>query len=431
MGKSDEDWETEEEVTGDEDSKMEAHDANAASISVQNPSSADQGGVVPEFDDLVKAVAEVKAANPDFGQKRILAAIKSAHPQWSVSEKRLQKAIAELPPVAAGGYRASSAPSAAAQQAVDPVALDDAGRIAGSGDAFNYGFGTLHGAVDLSDPAELERMVRDCRAAFRNKSYWLAADAAPRFSLEWLARAVFEYHTARLGPGDYDPARTGAEWWVHFRGPAAADGEAIGFHWDRDEYYADAAKQNVHPQIATVTYLSDHGAPTMILEQVPIAPGRTATPRTAYLSHPRLGKHASFDGRLLHGVPPELMVPQARKAGYTRITFLVNIWVNHRLLNTEPWPDSDASLISPSPFRTDFGGPGRVHAPTTVRTTPASKVRGFSFGGNGEEHELWVPVCPAPDPFNDAVTIDYGPRSQAKVIRPAARAGGSKRKGKR
>ena len=69
----------------------------------------------------------MKAANPDFGQKRILAAIKSAHPKWAVSEKRLQKAIADLPPAAAGtgGYRA--APSAAAPQAVDPVALDDAG----------------------------------------------------------------------------------------------------------------------------------------------------------------------------------------------------------------------------------------------------------------------------------------------------------------
>lgn len=33
----------------------------------------------------------------------------------------------------------------------------------------------------------------------------------------------------------YDAARSGAEWWVQFRSKAADDGEAIGFHWDKDE----------------------------------------------------------------------------------------------------------------------------------------------------------------------------------------------------
>jgi hypothetical protein len=57
----------------------------------------------------------------------------------------------------------------------------------------------------------------------------------------------------------------------------------------------------------------------MILEQLPIAKGTCSIPK-AYLSHPKLGKHVSFDGRMLHGVPPELMAPHVEKRKYTRIT---------------------------------------------------------------------------------------------------------------
>ena len=38
------------------------------------------------------------------------------------------------------------------------------------------------------------------------------------------------------------------------------------------------------------------------VRQSPLAAGKTAAPRRAWLSHPRLGKHAWFDGRYLHGV---------------------------------------------------------------------------------------------------------------------------------
>jgi hypothetical protein len=39
-----------------------------------------------------------------------------------------------------------------------------------------------------------------------------------------------------------------------------------GFHWDRDEVLADnAASTMVHPNVATVTYLTNTGAPTMVV----------------------------------------------------------------------------------------------------------------------------------------------------------------------
>ena len=66
------------------------------------------------------------------------------------------------------------------------------------------------------------------------KSYWMPANGTPRFALEKIAQQVFNCHAAPVA-GTYDPETSGAEWWVHFRGPAEEHGEAIGFHWDRDE----------------------------------------------------------------------------------------------------------------------------------------------------------------------------------------------------
>lgn len=90
--------------------------------------------------------------------------------------------------------------------------------------------------------------------------------------------------------------------------------------------YADATKKFIHPHVATVTYLSDAGAPTMVVHHQPMAFRGTESVRHAFISHPRLGKHMSFDGRLLHGVPPELIAPRT-PSSYTRITVLVNVWL--------------------------------------------------------------------------------------------------------
>jgi hypothetical protein len=69
--------------------------------------------------------------------------------------------------------------------------------------------------------------------------------------------------------------------------------------------------QLVHPSIATVTYLTDAGAPTLVVEAAPLTmpkvdlhgtnaphPRETvAKTRTAFLSQPAAGKHIGFDGR--------------------------------------------------------------------------------------------------------------------------------------
>ncbi|KAK3275190.1 hypothetical protein CYMTET_16670 [Cymbomonas tetramitiformis] len=54
-------------------------------------------------------------------------------------------------------------------------------------------------------------------------------------------------------------------------------------------------------------------------------------------SSPEVGKHIKFDGRYLHGVPAEALAPAS--APYTRVTFLVNIWLNHRPVDVPVFPD--------------------------------------------------------------------------------------------
>ena len=83
----------------------------------------------------------------------------------------------------------------------------------------------------------------------------------------------------------------------------------IGFHWDRDYGVEEELQQHIYPEFATVTYLSQEGGPTVIVDKV----GTDAyddeflgelEPRsrdsTYILSCPRILKHIRFSGNLLH-----------------------------------------------------------------------------------------------------------------------------------
>ena len=110
--------------------------------------------------------------------------------------------------------------------------------------------------------------------------------------------------------------------------------------------------------MATVTYLSDAGVPTLILDKTSPPPSDkeksslNGNVNKAWLSHPSFGKHVAFEGRFLHGAPGEYFPSVAIKSNDTsepkakklkvdentslsvlchgkRVTFLVNIWLNH------------------------------------------------------------------------------------------------------
>jgi hypothetical protein len=55
----------------------------------------------------------------------------------------------------------------------------------------------------------------------------------------------------------------GAEYWVQIR-RGDADG---GFHYDKDESAASNKQRMIFPSMSTITYLTDGGAPTLILNQ--------------------------------------------------------------------------------------------------------------------------------------------------------------------
>ena len=94
----------------------------------------------------------------------------------------------------------------------------------------------------------------------------------------------------------------------------AADMDKIGisFHWDKDEdlRLAMGGSMYLHPHLSTVTYLTDIGAPTMVVNRRVNFNGEyiaSGDNTEGYVSWPRRGKHLSFDGRFLHAAPGDLM----------------------------------------------------------------------------------------------------------------------------
>ena len=105
------------------------------------------------------------------------------------------------------------------------VDVDADGRVAGfPGGADgkvhppSYAFRSFPGALGHLSPSELDDLRAAARLTdmcFDNATHFVPAGAAPRNSLEALALSVFELHPA--GGVTFDPARSGAEWWVQIR----------------------------------------------------------------------------------------------------------------------------------------------------------------------------------------------------------------------
>lgn len=252
------------------------------------------------------------------------------------------------------------------------------------------------------------RAMDDSEEYSSGSTFFLPCLMKPRCALEALAQRIFKAHTAGL-EGKFDPKNSGAEWWTLVLDNKSADkktssnevlgddgsedeedDDEVGMHFDADYALEDQASGVfLHPRIATITYLSDVGVPTLILNKRSPPPqdiGKSSLNgniRKGWLSHPSFGKHVSFDGRLLHGAPggffpsfnqeesnsaEEVSEPQTKKqkvekkeevalAG-KRITFLVNIWLNHVTMDAEildddivpklktAWEDPDSNAKS-------------------------------------------------------------------------------------
>jgi len=293
------------------------------------------------------------------------------------------------------------------------VAIDVEGRVGGVSDCGldfsfrSYPDESFQRYAGLTTTKACDVIADDCKKCFVGESFWLAAGSKPRCVLEELARRVFELHVAGTD-GTWDVDKSGAEWWVQVRREGDGHNETVSFHWDKDEDLVDGFGVNVHPAISTVTYVTESGAPTLVLDHVPpvmyedVEQFRGAI-GTGYLSFPKRGKHVAFDGRLLHGAPRELAKTRHVQKGYERVSFLVNIWLNYRPYAIEPFPEEEIENLGLSPvnaipsalpggFPKGFGGD--AYPSTSSRTDRFGDMREFryDFGATGVEHKLVLPV---------------------------------------
>ena len=123
----------------------------------------------------------------------------------------------------------------------------------------------------------------------------------------------------------------GGEWWVQRRHTS----ENIGFHIDKDEGIASEEQWMKMPVLSTVTYLTDVGGPTLVLEQASNRGGNRQEPELpvrGVLVYPKRNRHMLFPGNMQHGVVGEFALRQPQQDGGVgggsseRITFLVNWW---------------------------------------------------------------------------------------------------------
>ena len=267
-------------------------------------------------------------------------------------------------------------------------------RIDGDDPIPRHSFWVHDNAIEFH-PHHLHTLLEDCETVFtaRDKpdgaaysagqTFFLPAHMKPRCALEALAQSIFRKHTDHLEDGSFDPLQSGANWWTLVldagTGHEGSDNDEpgddeVGLHFDADyELEEQTSDLLLHPRVATVTYLSNFGAPTLILDQrsPPMDDEKKKTLESGisrgWLSHPKLGKHTAFDGRLLHGAPA-LYFPSQKSNGEVhvertlkkqkidrkRYTLLVNVWLNHwvmdaGLLDDEvceklktPWEDLDS-----------------------------------------------------------------------------------------
>ena len=131
-----------------------------------------------------------------------------------------------------------------------------------------------HGVVAAAD---VDALAADAEAVVGD-TYWLEPQDVPRCALERFALDVLHAHAK-----DVDRPVVGVEWWVQCR---SSDGQpTIRLHWDSDEQYTRRTGEHLPPWLATVTYLTSCGAPTVVFPVGADAHGRAVRAgTTAYVS---------------------------------------------------------------------------------------------------------------------------------------------------
>ena len=248
-------------------------------------------------------------------------------------------------------------------------------------------------------------------------THWIGADETPSFAVEEIALAVFDQHKRR-GAFDYCASSeehhvAGVEYWFQTRSVSNFDGvgeedggSCILAHWDKDERAKEQYNLNLHPQLSTVTYLSNGGAPTLVTSLTTVDVDVEASSGQCEVVSPSAGRHLCFDGRKLHAAFPSLQSPDrttdAVVVGSSRVTFLVNIWIGHKPVGIKNLPDSvarAAGMTTARGMRLDL----REGERTNIVETPCkpglpSTERLLPFSGGVGSLRCSLPSAPPANP---------------------------------
>eukprot|EP00039_Didymoeca_costata_P003174 m.65752 g.65752 ORF g.65752 m.65752 type:complete len:463 (+) comp11759_c0_seq1:110-1498(+) len=189
----------------------------------------------------------------------------------------------------------------------------------------------------------------------RRRTFWISQETTNDLKeqekepcqLEDLALSILQLHCRRFA---LDVASYGAEWWVRATTlEQSQEPTTLPFHWDKDETLHETKGEYVHPLLATVTYLTSCGAPTIITPHKFPAVSQRAKWQFNTLSWPSVGKHICFPGNLLHGVVclPKTRLIDPGGVCKKRITLMVNIWpTRHRPKEVELLPTEIRGKLS-------------------------------------------------------------------------------------
>ena len=302
------------------------------------------------------------------------------------------------------------APSQAASQPGE-LTLDAHGRVAvEDANKLDYGYRVFD---DIIKGPQLDALREACGACFqvrekeresaysRGSTYWVAADA-DRASLSVVERAALDIFDLHSRGARFDRKKSGAEWWTL----DLEDGSgSVAWHFDRD--YAIEDDVNLGPHVATVTYLTSAGAPTVVLPLV--APSDAdaiiqGAGGEVFASLPVAGKHMSFDGRYLHAAPESIY---AKESDERRVTLLVNVWLDWRPGDAEPLPSADDFGVRPllrPPSPLDFSSERRIVA-LPVPTERCAKPRAWTFRAGAHRTRIIMRLPGALVDAPDAVVL--------------------------
>lgn len=156
------------------------------------------------------------------------------------------------------------------------------------------------------------------------------------------------------------------------------------------------------PQVSTVTYLTEGGAPTVVLDRVPDSFSGAVSSEPideAAACFPEVGRHLAFDGRKLHAAPKALSASKGPPE--VRATFLVNCWLDHRPSGVSPFPEVALDKMSSTDLASfDFHADARRPAapgPDERSEAPPddaddAKLLSFPFSRVGTKHAVRLVV---------------------------------------